>query len=84
MIQSVWIGEPAPRALVFLHEGLGSITQWRDTPSEIARRTGLAAFVYARAGHGRSEPIGLPRPLTYMHDEAAKLPDSSATSPRQS
>jgi pimeloyl-ACP methyl ester carboxylesterase len=79
-----WWGQPAPRALVFLHEGLGSIAQWRDTPEAIARAASarrnaergedLPAFVYARQGYGRSAPIALPRPLSYMHDEAARLP----------
>jgi len=73
-IESVWIGEPAPRALVFLHEGLGSVAQWRDTPAAIARATGLPAFVYSRGGYGRSAPASVPRPLSYMHDEAAALP----------
>ena len=73
-LEATWIGEPAPRALVFLHEGLGSITQWRDTPSAIARASNLPAFVYARQGYGHSAPISVPRPLTYMHDEAARLP----------
>jgi len=74
MIETVWIGEPAPRALVFLHEGLGSVAQWRDTPAEIARLTGLPALVYSREGYGHSSPVAVPRPLTYMHDEAAKIP----------
>ena len=74
MIETSWIGEPAPGALVFLHEGLGSIAQWRDTPAEIARRTGLPAVVYSREGYGHSSPVAVPRPLTYMHDEARKLP----------
>jgi pimeloyl-ACP methyl ester carboxylesterase len=73
-IESVWIGAPAPRALVFLHEGLGSVAQWRDTPAAIARATGLPAFVYSRRGYGRSAPVAVPRPLTYMHEEAAALP----------
>jgi len=73
-IESVWIGEPAPRALVFLHEGLGSVAQWRDTPAAIARATGLPAFVYSRGGYGRSAPASVPRRLSYMHDEAAALP----------
>jgi pimeloyl-ACP methyl ester carboxylesterase len=73
-IDAVWIGAPAPRALVFLHEGLGSIAQWRDTPAEIARLTGLPALVYSREGYGHSSPVAVPRPLTYMHDEARKIP----------
>jgi pimeloyl-ACP methyl ester carboxylesterase len=27
-------------------------------------------FVYSRAGYGKSSPVKLPRPLSYMHDEA--------------
>jgi pimeloyl-ACP methyl ester carboxylesterase len=75
MIESLWIGarDGGPE-LVFLHEGLGSITQWRDTPAAIAKLTGRPAFVYARQGYGKSDPVVVPRPLTYMHDEAARLP----------
>ncbi len=74
MIEAQWIGEPAPRALVFLHEGLGSVAQWRDTPAAISRATGLPALVYSREGYGRSSPVAVPRPLTYMHEEAARIP----------
>jgi len=84
-IESLWIGTPAPHALVFLHEGLGSVAQWRDTPAAIARATGLPAFVYSRRGYGRSAPVSVPRPLSYMHDEAAALPaifgDAGITEP---
>jgi pimeloyl-ACP methyl ester carboxylesterase len=75
MISRTWVG-PARHGgteLVFLHEGLGSIAQWRDVPQLIAEATGLAAFVYSRRGYGASDPVTLPRPLTYMHDEAAAL-----------
>ena len=75
-LETTWVG-PARRdgpELVFLHEGLGSITQWRDTPAAIAEATGLPALVYARQGYGRSTPVTVPRPLTYMHDEARLLP----------
>lgn len=60
--------------LVFLHEGLGSVAQWRDTPSLISAEAGVPAFVYDREGYGHAPPTVVPRPLTYMHDEAAKLP----------
>jgi pimeloyl-ACP methyl ester carboxylesterase len=77
-IETRWIGEPAPGALVFLHEGLGSVAQWRDTPAEIARLAGLPALVYSREGYGHSSPASVPRPLTYMHDEAACIPHVDA------
>ncbi len=55
--------------LVFLHEGLGCVALWRDFPDAVAAATGCAALVYSRAGYGRSSPVPLPRPLTYMHEE---------------
>ena len=62
-------------ALVFLHEGLGSVSMWRDFPQAAAEATGCAALVYSRQGYGRSDPVPLPRPLSFMHDEArAALP----------
>ena len=57
-------------ALVFLHEGLGSAKQWRDFPARVAEDTGLGAIAYSRIGYGASDPVTLPRPLTYMQDEA--------------
>ena len=34
------------------------------------KATGCGVFVYSRAGYGKSSPVKLPRPLSYMHDEA--------------
>jgi pimeloyl-ACP methyl ester carboxylesterase len=57
--------------LVFLHEGLGSIAQWRSFPADLRAGVGApATLVYSRAGYGRSGPATLPRPVTYMHHEA--------------
>lgn len=73
-----WHGPP-PRVaptLVFLHEGLGSVSVWRDFPARVAAATGMGAFVYSRLGYGGSDPVPLPRPVSYMHDEAlAVLPE---------
>jgi pimeloyl-ACP methyl ester carboxylesterase len=59
--------------LVMLHEGLGSAGQWGDFPERLAAATGAGVFVYSRAGYGRSSPVSLPRPLTYMHNEALQV-----------
>jgi pimeloyl-ACP methyl ester carboxylesterase len=56
--------------LVFLHEGLGSVSLWRDFPAALAEATGCPALAYSRQGYGRSDPVTLPRPLSFMHDEA--------------
>jgi pimeloyl-ACP methyl ester carboxylesterase len=70
-----WHG-PRPEAaptLVFLHEGLGCVTMWRDFPARLAEATGLGALVYSRAGYGSSDPVPVPRPLRFMHDEALRV-----------
>jgi pimeloyl-ACP methyl ester carboxylesterase len=56
--------------LVLLHEGLGSVSMWRDFPDALVERTGCPAFVYSRAGHGTSPPPDAPRGIRFMHDEA--------------
>jgi pimeloyl-ACP methyl ester carboxylesterase len=74
-IESVWVGPKTDTSIVMLHEGLGSVSAWRDFPALVSQTTGLGVFVYSRLGYGRSDPVPLPRPLRYMHDEAALLPD---------
>lgn len=62
--------------LVFLHEGLGSVSNWRDFPGRVADATGSAVTVYSRYGCGNSDVLTEPREVTYMHDEALHaLPD---------
>jgi pimeloyl-ACP methyl ester carboxylesterase len=69
------IGPPPESAptLVFLHEGLGSASLWKDFPDRLAAETGCGALVYSRAGYGKSDPAPLPRPVRFMHDEAETL-----------
>jgi pimeloyl-ACP methyl ester carboxylesterase len=75
-LEARWAGPPPEEAptLVFLHEGLGSTSLWRDFPDRLAAETGCGALVYSRAGYGKSDPVPLPRPVRFMHDEAAVLP----------
>ena len=63
----------APPAIVMLHEGLGSAALWGDFPHKLAAATGVTVFAYSRAGYGASSTVALPRPLTYMHDEARSV-----------
>jgi pimeloyl-ACP methyl ester carboxylesterase len=56
--------------LVFLHEGLGSVSLWKDFPGRVARRTGCSALVYSRYGYGKSERLQRPHAVDYMHREA--------------
>ena len=61
--------------LVFLHEGLGSITQWRDFPRTLAAAVGLPAMLYDRFGYGASEAREGPQDPHYLAREARTLPE---------
>jgi pimeloyl-ACP methyl ester carboxylesterase len=71
-LETAWWGPGPDQAptLVLLHEGLGCVALWRDFPAELAEATGYGVFAYSRFGYGASDPITLPRPMNYMHDEA--------------
>ena len=56
--------------IVLLHEGLGSISLWRDFPAMLAAVTGCAVLAYSRSGYGQSEVLESPRLVEYMHREA--------------
>jgi len=80
-LECAWVeggraGAASP-TLVFLHEGLGSIRQWRDFPAQVARATGCRALVYDRYGYGNSEVLGEARVgVEFMHDGALnELPE---------
>ncbi|MDH5576898.1 MAG: alpha/beta hydrolase [Betaproteobacteria bacterium] len=70
-------GAPGKPTLVFLHEGLGSIRQWRDFPQQVAQATGCHALVYSRYGYGQSDVLAEPRvDVRFMHREALEaLPE---------
>ena len=62
--------------LVFLHEGLGSVSHWKDFPAQAAAVTGCPVTVYSRYGCGDSDVLTEPRTVSYMHDEGLRtLPD---------
>lgn len=71
-IEYDWIdGRPGAPVLVFLHEGLGSLRQWRDFPRRVAQATGCPACVYSRYGYGQSDVLAEPRrSVRFMHEEA--------------
>lgn len=63
--------------IVFLHEGLGSVSMWTqrglDWPLAACEATGRAGIVYSRRGYGQSCAAPLGRnilPPDYMHHEA--------------
>jgi pimeloyl-ACP methyl ester carboxylesterase len=71
-LEARWIGSPSAGSptLVFLHEGLGSVALWKEFPDRLAAALGWPALIYSRRGYGRSDPAPLPRPITFLEEEA--------------
>ena len=66
-----WFGEAGAAApVVMLHEGLGSVSMWKDFPDQLARRTGRRVLAYSRHGYGTSSRLEGRREPEYMHHEA--------------
>src|SRR6266542_2710871 len=63
-------GDRARRALVLLHEGLGSVGLWRSFPAALREATGRRVIAFSRFGHGRSDPPRAPRTPAFFHEEA--------------
>ncbi len=57
-IEVAWVGPEASEwpPIVFLHEGLGSVSMWRDFPSRLCSTLGRRGLVFSRPGYGRSTP----------------------------
>src|SRR5258707_8130839 len=73
-----WVGEESGKPpLVFLHEGLGSIRQWRDFPAKVAAASGGRRLPHDRYGYGQSDVLAQEkRNRRFMHDEGlAALPE---------
>jgi pimeloyl-ACP methyl ester carboxylesterase len=63
-------GDAAIPTIVMLHEGLGSVSHWKDFPRVLVEATGAGVFLYSRYGHGGSDALKEPRSVSYMHHEA--------------
>jgi pimeloyl-ACP methyl ester carboxylesterase len=55
--------------IVMLHEGLGSVSLWKDFPGRVARATGCGVLAYSRYGHGQSERLREKHTPHFMHHE---------------
>ncbi|MNJ91994.1 2-succinyl-6-hydroxy-2,4-cyclohexadiene-1-carboxylate synthase [compost metagenome] len=56
--------------LVFLHEALGSIVQWKSFPSDLCLALDLCGVVIERSGHGKSSNLTTERNIQYLHQYA--------------
>jgi pimeloyl-ACP methyl ester carboxylesterase len=64
---------PGRPEILLLHEGLGSVSIWRDFPARVAERTGCRTLAYSRAGFGRSSPRAAPWSTRFIHEEALEV-----------
>jgi pimeloyl-ACP methyl ester carboxylesterase len=75
-IEHQWISRhSAGPLIVFLHEGLGSVSMWRDFPAQVCTATGARGLVYSRPGYGQSTPraAGEAWDMDFMHRQAQEL-----------
>ncbi len=77
-IEHRWVGAAAGAAaplIVFLHEGLGSISMWRDFPDRLCAAAGARGLVYSRPGYGRSTPRAAEEAwdTDFMHRQAHEV-----------
>ena len=75
-LEALQISGPADGPLlVFLHEGLGSVSMWRDFPTQLCERLGARGLVYSRPGYGRSTPRALDERwgVDFMHRQAHEV-----------
>jgi pimeloyl-ACP methyl ester carboxylesterase len=76
-IEHAWIARERQRSplLVFVHEGLGSLSTWKDFPQRLCARLGWRGLVYSRPGYGRSTPrdAGERWLPDFMHRQAYEL-----------
>lgn len=70
--QFIDTASPGAPLLVFLHEGLGSVAQWRDWPARLCAATDCRGLVFSRYGYGGSTPKPSAEgwPLDYLHVQA--------------
>jgi pimeloyl-ACP methyl ester carboxylesterase len=76
-IETQWLGrdDAAAPLLVFLHEGLGSLSMWKDFPARLCAAAGCRGLVYSRPGYGRSTPRAVEEAwgLDFMHRQAHEV-----------
>lgn len=56
--------------LVFLHEGLGTSTQWKSFPDILSEKLKMPALLFDRYGYGKSQKINEERSIGYLEAEA--------------
>jgi pimeloyl-ACP methyl ester carboxylesterase len=76
-LEIAWVGsqDPSTSVMVFLHEGLGSVSLWRDYPDQLCQQLNMRGLIYSRPGYGKSTPR---KPhekwgVDFMHQQAREV-----------
>jgi pimeloyl-ACP methyl ester carboxylesterase len=76
-IEYSWLGQHRVGVplMVFLHEGLGSLSMWRDFPQRLCDALGCRGLVYSRPGYGQSTPRADDETwgVDFMHQQAFEV-----------
>lgn len=76
-IEYQWLAPERTAAplLIFLHEGLGSLSMWKDFPATLCQALGCRGLVYSRPGYGRSTPRAPDEVwgVDFMHRQALEV-----------
>ena len=73
--RSIAAERSAAPLVVFLHEGLGSLSMWKDFPQRLCDAAQCRGLVYSRPGYGRSTPRAAEEAwgLDFMHRQAHEV-----------
>ena len=76
-IEYQWINRENTGAplILFLHEGLGSVSMWKDFPQRLCNTIGYRGLMYSRPGYGRSTPRADEEvwEMDFMHRQAQQV-----------
>jgi pimeloyl-ACP methyl ester carboxylesterase len=59
--------------IILLHEGLGSVAQWKKWPVQLQNKLQMNVLVYDRTGYGKSSPAPAKYPFDYLRYEAREI-----------
>lgn len=65
--------KPQQSTIILLHEGLGSVAQWKNWPQILHENLGMNVLVYDRTGYGNSSEAPQNYPFDYLRYEAKEV-----------
>ena len=76
-LEIAWVGsqDSSTPVMVFLHEGLGSVSLWRDYPDQLCKQLNMRGLLYSRPGYGKST-VRKPHEkwgVDFMHQQALEV-----------